>query len=425
MSQRNKVLLLGAMSIANPLPEIAQELRAIRALFKGNAAFGYECEYEPSLDVPTLQDVLRANNDQTLIIHFAGHSSSEVLQTDVETVYAHHVANLIGTWKHPPDVLFLNGCNSAGQVKSFLKAGIACVIATQNYVNDGVARQFALNVYKHLLDDEGTVGLQTAFERAQHDTSLVNRGQPRSLDISDLDHPPQEWDWGLFAESENILQTWTLSRPVIDNQAYSPNDRLAKFATTGEDEYGHYADLRINGAIQRLRWIALDEAGFWLADTECTQALWQATMDNNPAEFKLSPEHPVERVSWSQVQQFLRKLNTLLPGVEARLPTEQEWDVACRAGTTTTYAFGNEVTQEQVNFAGKSTMAVKSLPPNTWGLYTMHGNVWEWCHDGDDRKVICGGSWALSAEGVRSDTRGFSAAGNRDSTIGFRFAVKL
>ena len=145
----------------------------------------------------------------------------------------------------------------------------------------------------------------------------------------------------------------------------------------GLDEYGLYASFRIGGIDQRMRWIVPgeflmgspeDEAerfdnetphrvilsqGFWLADTACTQALWQAVMGNNPSRFLQGEERPVENVSWDDVQQFLTQLNSLSPDFDFRLPTEAEWEYACRAGTTTAFWFGDQITPEQVNYDGR------------------------------------------------------------------------
>ena len=134
--------------------------------------------------------------------------------------------------------------------------------------------------------------------------------------------------------------------------------------------------------------------GFWMFDTAVTQALWQAVMDNNPSKFK-DPDKPVENVSWDDCQRFLVKLNVRVPGLELTLPTEAQWEYACRAGTQTPFYFGDNITPEQVNYNGnypyvgaetglyrRETVTVKELPCNDWGLYQMHGNVREWCLDG-------------------------------------------
>ncbi|NBC33980.1 MAG: SUMF1/EgtB/PvdO family nonheme iron enzyme [Alphaproteobacteria bacterium] len=183
--------------------------------------------------------------------------------------------------------------------------------------------------------------------------------------------------------------------------------------------------------------------GFWLADTACTQALWQAVMGKNPSHFK-GENRPVENVSWHDVQSFLRQLEELLPGCGADLPTEAEWEYACRAGTPTPFSFGDSVTREQVNYRGDAgeTVPVKSLPPNPWALYEMHGNVWEWCADGlrhydaapqrdpkgpeseDAPRVIRGGSWLYEAGLARSAFRGADHPGGAYHALGFRFCLR-
>ena len=193
--------------------------------------------------------------------------------------------------------------------------------------------------------------------------------------------------------------------------------------------------------------------GYWLADTACTQVFWQAVMGDNPSHFKDDKNNPVEQVSWNDVQKFIETLNGLLPGLNLRLPTEAEWEYACRAGTETPFSFGENITPEQVNYDGErpyaggkkgqdrgKTVPVKSLTPNPWGLYEMHGNVWEWCQDwyaaypiedvvdpagpveGADR-VLRGGSWFDFGRDVRSAIRLRFQPDFRSSSIGFRFAL--
>ena len=246
----------------------------------------------------------------------------------------------------------------------------------------------------------------------------------------------------------------------------------------GQDQYGYFAEFSIvtgphywQFITQRMRWIPAgsftmgshetedghseDETqhdvtltrGFWLADTACTQAVWNAITGANPSEFKsdevFSAELPVETVSFDDVQKFLTQLNERLGhGSLFSLPTEAQWEYACRAGTDTPFSFGETISTDQANFDGKGeyrekTVAVKSLPCNLWGLYQMHGNVWEWCADwysdyllddltdpqGPDSgssRVVRGGGWFVSARDVRSACRSRFVPGFRSHDLGFR-----
>jgi formylglycine-generating enzyme required for sulfatase activity len=181
--------------------------------------------------------------------------------------------------------------------------------------------------------------------------------------------------------------------------------------------------------------------GFWMADTACTQDLWVAVMGDNPAEFSDDLENPVENVSWDDVQIFLQRINDLVPEMVMRLPSEAEWEYACRAGTTSAFSFGMEIDDDQVNYDSNigQTVPVKALPANPWGLYQMHGNVWEWCQDWYDEyptgsvidpsgvtegadRVLRGGSWLNDARLVRSALRFNYTPDDRRYNLGFRLA---
>jgi eukaryotic-like serine/threonine-protein kinase len=132
---------------------------------------------------------------------------------------------------------------------------------------------------------------------------------------------------------------------------------------------------------------------FYLGQTLVTQAQWQAIMGNNPASFKGDGKLPVDSVSWLDAIEFCRKLSQKT-GRTYRLPSEAEWEYACRAGTTTPFAFGEAITPAVVNYNGnfpysgaakgefrEKTTPVGIFPANAFGLYDMHGNLWEWCLD--------------------------------------------
>ncbi len=189
--------------------------------------------------------------------------------------------------------------------------------------------------------------------------------------------------------------------------------------------------------------VSLD--GFWIGETEVTQGLWKAVMGSNPSYFKnCGNDCPVENVSWNECKEFIQKLNQILPGHRFRLPTEAEWEYACRAGSTTRFYFGDDENRlgEYAWYTGNSqgrTHPVKQKKPNAWGLYDMSGNVWEWCEDiysskayskhqrnnpiytlGGSLRVIRGGSWDIPPRLVRCAYRSSARPGYTSPALGFR-----
>jgi formylglycine-generating enzyme required for sulfatase activity len=268
----------------------------------------------------------------------------------------------------------------------------------------------------------------------------------------------------------------------------------------GQDRYGVFVEFTLAEVAQCLRWIPpgqfmmgspddepgryedegpqhqiIINRGYWLFDTPCTQALWEAVTGDNPSEFK-SPDRPVEQVSWEDVQRFLEQINERIPGLELVLPTEAQWEYACRAGTETALYTGTIEILGDANapaldpiawYGGNSgvdfelengrertwlsdmqyrdglagTHPVKRKEPNTWGLYDMLGNVWEWTQDHwhdnyqgaptdgsvweagtGARRVFRGGSWHDVARVVRSAFRDRSDPESRYYALGFRCA---
>jgi formylglycine-generating enzyme required for sulfatase activity len=183
---------------------------------------------------------------------------------------------------------------------------------------------------------------------------------------------------------------------------------------------------------------------FWLGETEVTQKQWEDVMGNNPSKSK-GFTLPVDRVNWEDVQGFLAKLNAKEGGSAFRLPTEAEWEYAARAGSTDDYSFGND-TGDLAQYAwfgnlgykgGSHEVAIKL--PNAWGLYDMHGNVWEWVQDwydpgyyknspekdptGPDSgkyRIYRGGSWVGKAANLRSSVRFSALPVTRTHDLGFR-----
>ena len=265
---------------------------------------------------------------------------------------------------------------------------------------------------------------------------------------------------------------------------------------TGIDQYGTWADLAVptgksRFVRQRLRLIRAghfrmgspdNEPGrfhdegpvhdvhiaqpFWLFDTPCTQALWRAVMNNNPSHFK-SPTRPVETVSFDDTTAFLSRINDRVQDLNLTLPSEAQWEYACRAGTQdATYAGPIEILgdynapvldpiawyggnsgvdydlrtgvdssdwkDKQYEYCKAGTRKVKTKRPNDWGLYDMLGNVWEWCEgvwqydyegaptDSAASRVVRGGSWSTSAWFVGSAVRDWYDPSSWGDVLGFR-----
>ncbi|MCO6458123.1 MAG: formylglycine-generating enzyme family protein, partial [Pirellulaceae bacterium] len=252
---------------------------------------------------------------------------------------------------------------------------------------------------------------------------------------------------------------WTLeagwAQPVFPRPAWA--------SEFGRDRFGFHAAFRVDDVVQRMRWIPAgsflmgslqsekgdsDERpphrvtlshGFWMFDTPCTQALWHAVSQDDPSHFK-GPRRPVERVSWRDVQTFLAKFNERLPQLRLVLPTEAQWEYACRAGSQEArYGELDQIAWHGGN-SGSETHPVGQKAPNDWGLYDMLGNVDEWCQDhgyrsyqdreerdplyqtDDDNayRVSRGGGWASTPRWVRAAFRVANHPGLRWNFQGFR-----
>jgi formylglycine-generating enzyme required for sulfatase activity len=226
------------------------------------------------------------------------------------------------------------------------------------------------------------------------------------------------------------------------------------------------------GPVHRVR----ISAGFWLGKCPVTQGQWQSVMGSNPSKFKSGSNFPVEMVSWTDVQKFIKKLNkksaTCKRELDSeqvwrenadgcyRLPTEAEWEYAARAGTSTPFWTGNNISTNQANYFGdfpygggskgtyrRKTTPVNNFPASPWGLHDMHGNVWEWVLDWYDAsyygkcgsvctdpanltsasgRVLRGGSWSVFGQGLGSAYRFSGDPGFRgNGGLGFRLVLAV
>jgi formylglycine-generating enzyme required for sulfatase activity/uncharacterized caspase-like protein len=252
------------------------------------------------------------------------------------------------------------------------------------------------------------------------------------------------------------------------------------YIPSGKFNMGYPSDEQEGEDKERLQVKDVSVPAFYIGKYEVTQAHWQAIMGNNPAKFKSNLQNPVERVSWDDAQEFCKKLSQKT-GKEFRLPSEAEWEYACRAGTSTLYYFGDDekILGEYAWFAnnsGKQTLdsdliwqevqqdakkylevldknecqthSVGQKKPNSWDLYDMHGNVLEWCQDSyekyggendlirktgkavtkenDNRsRILRGGSWNRYARHCQSAFRYYAYARDRYVNVGFRIVCLL
>jgi len=264
-------------------------------------------------------------------------------------------------------------------------------------------------------------------------------------------------EWGIYADLEinprkSPFKFWANSIKSGITQRFrwiwpgtfwmgSPEDELGRFVPDKEEQQ-KYAETRHKVTLTQ---------GFWLGQTTVSQALWQAVIGENPSYFK-GEDLPVEQVSWDVCKKFLGSLNAGREGLQLCLPSEAQWEYACRAGTETPFHFGTTITTDQVNYDGtlplegspkgedrNKTVPVHALPGNAWGLQQMHGNVWEWCQDNragyaagnqvdpggpfsGSKRVLRGGSWIDGGRRCRSAFRNGSTPGDRYHYIGFRLA---
>jgi formylglycine-generating enzyme required for sulfatase activity len=195
---------------------------------------------------------------------------------------------------------------------------------------------------------------------------------------------------------------------------------------------------------------------FYMQTTEVTQKQWREVMGGNPSQFKnCGDDCPVEMVSWYDVQSFIRNLNEREGTDKYRLPTEAEWEYACRAGTNTPFFFGECLSTNEANYDGnypmpgcpegiyrKKPIPVCNFPANAWGLYDMHGNEFEWCQDwygpypldgvtdptgpsSGEKRVLRGGSWDGLVGHTRCANRHGYYPDRRNNSYGFRVAMTL
>ncbi|MBF0294670.1 MAG: SUMF1/EgtB/PvdO family nonheme iron enzyme [Magnetococcales bacterium] len=391
----------------------------------------------------------------------------------------------IGLIHHP--LSWLSGTESAN-IKAKLTKSVDLLL--RGHLHDADVENVAGVAGKLLHLSAGAAFQESRYPKRALYATLDN-GKVTVFPIHYVDGPHEVWahDTGLFPREPGHVKNFDLPALVgrcssgsVSAQFWEGGRPPSWADTWGRDQFGSWVEFVVGDVRQRMRWIPpgrfwmgspKDEAerfdwegprhevalkkGFWLFDTACTQALWQEVMGENPSRFQ-SPDRPVERVSFEDVGRFLQRMEKRLPGIGLTLPSEAQWEYACRAGTTTPFSFGVTINTDQANYDGnypyaggskgvdrEQTVPVATLPSNPWGLFEMHGNVWEWCEDHwhdsyngaptDGRawldtaspdgggRVLRGGSWDASARYVRAAFRVRLPPGERFGYLGFRCAL--
>lgn len=341
---------------------------------------------------------------------------------------------------------------------------------TWEQLRDGcvaIARHLHANELQELSEDELAVVVhsEAALEGLRHmdvgGRSLLNRRSDGAFRFAHR------------LVQEYLLVYWARSLPADTEERLIPSDAMQVMASElirdgvlipaiGLDEFGAFEDVFIAGIPVRFRLIPAGEflmgspatdsesdyderpqravtltQPFWLMDAPLTQAVWQAVMGENPAQFK-GANRPVESVSWDDVERLIERL-AAQAGVRLRLPTEAQWEYACRAGTTAPrYGELGVIAWFDQNSDGQ-THPVKQKQPNPWGLYDMLGNVAEWCKDRHGaypqgpttdptgpadgaNRVLRGGSWITDARSARAASRFWDHPGLLRHYLGVRLA---
>ncbi len=289
------------------------------------------------------------------------------------------------------------------------------------------------------LNDDGAFG---RIVRALHH-GLEQRGLPKPIPVEPL--PDTDSSQDSTVEVREEVHAVLSPAPLIEVPETFTNDFGMTFVRIAAGEFwmgSPDSDSQAENDEKPQHRVTISKP-FDLGVYPVTQAQWEAVMGTNPSHFKGVPERPVESVSWNDIQDFLQRLNASGDGRTYALPTEAQWEYACRAGSTGIYCFGDDEAQlgdyawYEAN-AGNTTHPVGQKQPNDWGLYDMDGNVWEWCQDGERTyasdavvdpvgpfdtgadRAVRGGNWDLPALFVRAASRHAVDPGSRGSIMGFR-----
>ena len=251
----------------------------------------------------------------------------------------------------------------------------------------------------------------------------------------------QDWETKVYSlktiDGISVTMSESSGFVMVDSGVQSKSDQIAREKRLRKEREAHTA--RLAAIIKNLvdDMVQIPGKKFKIGKTEVTQRQWNAIMGVNPSAFK-SDDNPVENVSWEDCQAFLKKLNSLSAVKESRLvfrlPTEKEWEFACRAGATGDFCKlgdGTEITESTLgkvawfdDNSDKQPHAVGQKTPNAFGVYDMIGNVHEWTQTADgEGRVFCGGGWNFSAEFCKASSKAKLLPSYRSDSFGFRLCA--
>ena len=302
----------------------------------------------------------------------------------------------------------------------------------------------------------GRALLMTGSERRDPDLKPPKQVAPKIENPREKVSRPDISSWSTKPASSQVQEKTPSKQQksqakIKDTSALPPHIRnslgmefvlIKPFEINGDDVQYQFFNM---GTQQRPYRVKISQP-YYLQTTQITQGQWRVVMGHNPAHFQGDDWQPIENISWDDISPFLQRLNMLNEGCY-RLPTEAEWEFACRAGTEGLYAFGNDegLLAQYAWYdatANGRTHAVGMKKSNHWGLYDMHGNVWEWVADrfavfpegehtdprGPDRgnsRVMRGGSWNLGPNYCKTVSRNYEQASYKANNLGLRLLLEV
>ena len=469
LGDRVRVLVVTANPLGSSPLQLDREVKIIdEALRRSRKRNNFEVEYRLAA---TPSELRRALLDvEPHVLHFSGHGAGnqgllfvsdesagslyrspegEVrTQSDaneIRYVPADPLARLLGLCDEHLECVVLNACYSDIQGNA-IAAYIPITIGSRDQIADRVAIKFAQGFYDAIGAGRsyekafqwGQVAIEFDLANQESAKILVLRKKGEITPHLPTPNPSQEGN-GATRNRAGETRSLDLGNGVSLTLVYIPGGTFWMGSKDDDPEADDYEKPRHQVTLP----------AFWMGETPVTQGQYQAVRGSNPSHSQGDLDRPVELVSWNDADRFCQELSRKLSQEIISLPSESQWEYACRGGTDTRYFFGDDAAQLG-NYAwyygnsGNETHPVKQKKPNAWGLYDMHGNVWEWCADqwhdnyqgaptngsawlsSDESKIrlLRGGSWGSYAKYCRSAYRLHYAPDVRLSYSGFRVVCR-